>query len=107
MIDEAGFRDLKNYIKRRVGYARYLVGLTYYKVPLNRVEINSDGTVRVWISILPGSSVTVTMQSFGCIRIVLSPLKPARQVSCTGLILKLQKRRIKVCTREPIGLIMS
>ena len=59
MIDEAGLRDLKNYIKRRVGYARYLVGSTYYKVPLNRVEINSDGTVRVWISILPGSSVTV------------------------------------------------
>lgn len=59
MIDAAGFNDLRSYIKRRVSYARYRVGSTFYKTPINDVEINADGTVRVWISILPGSSVTV------------------------------------------------
>jgi hypothetical protein len=60
MIDTAGFNDLRGYVKRRVSYARYRVGSTYYETPLNDVEIRSDGTVRIWISIIPGKAVTVS-----------------------------------------------
>ena len=50
MLDAAGFTDLRNYIKRRVRYARYRVGSTFYKTYLTDVLILSDGTVRVQVN---------------------------------------------------------
>ena len=39
MIDSAGFTDLRNYIKRRVAYAKYRVGNTYIKTDLSDVAV--------------------------------------------------------------------
>lgn len=47
MLNTPAFVDLRNYIKRRVAYARYRVGSTYYKCDFQDVSILSDGTVRV------------------------------------------------------------
>jgi len=56
MLDAAGFTDLRNYIKRRIRYARYRVGSTYYKTNLSAVEILSNGTVRAQLNINSGGS---------------------------------------------------
>lgn len=61
MLDSAGFADLRDFIKRRIAYARYRVGSTYYKVFLSDVKIRSDGVVRVQLNInnSGGSAMTV------------------------------------------------
>ncbi|HWP51652.1 MAG TPA: hypothetical protein VN626_08145 [Clostridia bacterium] len=59
MLDSAAFTDLREYIKRRVAYAKYRVGSTYYTTSLNDVAILANGTVRAQLSIIPGSTVTV------------------------------------------------
>ena len=60
MLDAAGFTDLRNYIKRRISYARYRVDSTYYKTELSAVEIRPNGTVRAQLNINSGgSSITV------------------------------------------------
>ena len=56
MLDANGFVDLRNFIKRRVRYARYRVGSTYYKTYLNDVAVLSNGTVRVQIVVNSGGS---------------------------------------------------
>lgn len=43
MIDSAGFTDLRNYIKRRVAYAKYRVGNTYIKTDLSDVAVLPNG----------------------------------------------------------------
>lgn len=61
MIDVAGFSDLRNYIKRRVAYARYRAGNTWTKVPLSSCTVRSDGIVRAALNINNnGSTITVT-----------------------------------------------
>ena len=59
MLDTAAFSDLRSYIKRRVIYARYRIGSTYYQTPLNEVTLLSSGTVRVQLSILQAENVTI------------------------------------------------
>ena len=60
MLDSAGFADLRSFIKRRISYARYRVGSTYYKTTLSDVEVLSDGKVRAQLTINSGgSSITV------------------------------------------------
>lgn len=59
MIDTAGFADLRSYIKRRIAYAQYRVGSTYYKTELSHVGIMTDGTVRARIAITGLGQVTV------------------------------------------------
>lgn len=56
MLDGAGFDDLRNYIKRRIRYARYRVGSTYYKTYLSDVKKLSDGTVRAQINVNSGGN---------------------------------------------------
>ena len=51
MLDETGFVALRNYIKRRVAYAQYRVGSTWYKTTLSDVTINSEGRVRVQLNV--------------------------------------------------------
>lgn len=59
MIDPAGFSDLRNYIKRRVTYARYRVGSTYTKTTLSDVSVQPDGTVRAQLVISSATPITV------------------------------------------------
>ena len=60
MLDTAGFNDLRSYIKRRIAYARYRVGSTYYKTYLSDVTVRADGTVRAQLNINSGgSAITV------------------------------------------------
>lgn len=59
MLDTAAFEDLRSYIKRRISYARYRVGTTYYKTDPNDIAVLSNGTVRALLSIIPGDTVTV------------------------------------------------
>lgn len=61
MIDSAGFADLRNYIKRRVAYAKYRVGNTYIKTDLSDVAVLPNGTVRAQLTISAESTpLTVT-----------------------------------------------
>ena len=59
MIDAAAFTDIRNYIKRRVGYVRYKVGSTYIRTEINDVEITANGVVRVE-AVINSSPVTIT-----------------------------------------------
>ncbi len=60
MLDVAGFEDLRKYIKRRVVYAKYRVGSTFYKTDLSDVEIMPDGKVRIKINVnANGNSIRV------------------------------------------------
>ena len=60
MLDAAGFIDLRNYIKRRINYARYRVGSTWTKTELSSVEVLANGTVRAQMNVNSGgSSITV------------------------------------------------
>lgn len=59
MLDTAAFTDLRSYVKRRIAYARYRVGSTYYQTGLNDISVLSNGVVRAQLSIIPGGTVTV------------------------------------------------
>mgnify|MGYP006916187724 CR=1 FL=1 len=60
MLDSSGFNDLRNYIKRRVSYARYRVGSTWYTTTLSNCEVLANGTVRAQININNGgTAITV------------------------------------------------
>ena len=59
-LDTAALTDIRNYIKRRVHYAKYKVGSTYYTAPISDIEVLSGGIVRAQLSIVPGGTVTVT-----------------------------------------------
>ena len=58
MLNAAAFSDLRAYIKKRLAYAQYRVGSTWYKVEIQDVTILTDGTVRVKVDI-PASGQTV------------------------------------------------
>lgn len=61
MLDTAGFTDMRNFLKRRIAYARYRVGSTWTETALSGIEIQSNGTVRARLHINSGgSSITVT-----------------------------------------------
>lgn len=55
MLDTAGIRDLRRYIKLRLAYARYRVGSTYTKVWFSDVQILDNGVVRVQLVINSGA----------------------------------------------------
>ena len=59
MIDPYGFADLRNYIKRRLSYARYRVGSTYYTAEINDISVQGDNTVRAVLDISPPVTGTV------------------------------------------------
>lgn len=60
MLDPAGLADFRNFVKRRIAYARYRVGSTWYKTELSDVSIRSDGIVRAQLNINSGgSNITV------------------------------------------------
>ena len=51
MIDAVGFYDMRNYIKRRLSYARYRIGTTFYIAQISDIGILPNGTVRAQIVI--------------------------------------------------------
>jgi hypothetical protein len=59
MLDPAAFADLRGFIKRRIAYARYRVGSTYYTAKINDIIILGSGIVRVQLSIIPAGTVTI------------------------------------------------
>lgn len=59
MLDTAALADIRGYIKRRISYARYRVGSTYYRTELTDVEYIGNNTVRARLSIIPSGTVTV------------------------------------------------
>lgn len=55
-----GYRD---YTKRTVAYAKYKAGSTYFKQPIESVEVTADGIVEITFKIeaaTAGTSATVT-----------------------------------------------
>jgi hypothetical protein len=60
MITSAGLSDLRNYIQRRIGYAKYLVGSSYSKAELSKVEVLATGTVRAQL-VIPGNNSSFTV----------------------------------------------
>lgn len=59
MLDPAAFKDLRGYIKRRIAYARYRVGSTFYTASITDITILGSGVVRVQLSIIPAGTVTI------------------------------------------------
>ncbi|MBQ7565810.1 MAG: hypothetical protein IJT18_01700 [Oscillospiraceae bacterium] len=59
MLDTAALTDIRGYIKRRVSYARYRVGSTYYRAELTDIDYVGGNTVRARLSIIPSGTVTV------------------------------------------------
>ena len=61
MLTTSALQGIRAYVKRRVLYARYKIGSTYYKVPLNSIEVMSNGTIEITFMIeLESGSGTVT-----------------------------------------------
>lgn len=58
-LTNAALNDMRNYIKRRVGYLRYRVGSTYTSVQISDVRVLPSGVVRVQASIVPSGAATV------------------------------------------------
>ncbi len=56
MLDSQGFVDMRNFLKRRISYARYRVGNTWTKVPLNGIDVQSNGVVRARLHINSGGN---------------------------------------------------
>lgn len=55
----AALKDLRGYVKRRVGFLKYRVGSSYTSVQISDVQILSSGVVRVQASIVPNAGATV------------------------------------------------
>lgn len=58
-VDTAALRDLRNFIKKRVGFMRYRVGENYYTAPITNAELLETGVVRVTSSIVPETEITI------------------------------------------------
>lgn len=59
MLNPAAFKDLREFIKRRIVSAQYRVGSTHYPTTINDVSILPNGTVRALLSIIPNGTVTI------------------------------------------------
>lgn len=59
MLDTAAFKDLRNFIKRRIAKAQYRVGSTNHPADINDVVILPNGTVRALLSIVTAGEVTI------------------------------------------------
>ena len=61
VLDTAGFSDLRQFLQRRISYARYRVGSTWTEATLSGIEILGSGVVRARLHInTGGSAMTVT-----------------------------------------------
>lgn len=61
MIDIQGFADMRDYISRRLSYARYCAAGVFSAVPLSNVAVLANGTVRAQVVIAAAETpMTVT-----------------------------------------------
>lgn len=60
MLKAAAFTDFRNLIKRRIAYAEYRIGGTFFRAEISEIEITSDGIVRVKIPVSHGAAGTIT-----------------------------------------------
>lgn len=58
-LDTAAFADLRNYIKKRVGYLQYRVGSSYSKAQITDAQVLNNGTVRIQATIVPRDPITI------------------------------------------------
>lgn len=47
LLTNAAFQGYRDYTKRRIAYARYKIGSTYYKVPIESVTVTSAGMLEI------------------------------------------------------------
>ena len=47
LLTNAAFQGYRDYTKRRIAYARYKIGSTYYKVPIESVTVTSTGVLEI------------------------------------------------------------
>lgn len=52
-LDSAAFNDLRNFIKRRVGFVKYRIENSYYQTMITDATVLPTGIVRVQASIVP------------------------------------------------------
>ena len=61
LLTSAALQDIRNYIKRRIAYAKYKIGSTYYTAPIESITVLPNGVVETTFMIeLSGGSGTVT-----------------------------------------------
>lgn len=60
LLKAAAFTDFRNLIKRRLAYAEYCIGSTFYRADFSEIEITAEGIVRVKIPISHGAAGTIT-----------------------------------------------
>lgn len=61
LLTNAAIKGYRDYTMRRVAYARYKVGSTFYKARIEKVEVSSAGIVEISFEIsLPSGSGTVS-----------------------------------------------
>lgn len=59
MLAPTALADIRNYIKRRISYARYRANSEYFKTSLTDLQVMENGTVRAQISISPKRVTTI------------------------------------------------
>lgn len=65
LLTSAAIQGYRDYTKRRIAYAKYKVGSTYYKVPIESVTTTSDGMLEIAFKI-ELSSGSVKCQKCSC-----------------------------------------
>lgn len=59
MLTAAAINGFKAHIDRTIAYAQYKIGATYYKVPIHKREVLSDGRVAVYFTINTTGAATI------------------------------------------------
>jgi hypothetical protein len=60
MLETAAFKDLRNYIKKRIKFAEYKVDSTWYPCAIAETIITNDGIVRIKCQVAHGAACTIT-----------------------------------------------
>lgn len=66
LLTNTALADIRNYIKRRVAYAKFKVGSTYYKSNIESVKVLSNGIVEIafMIELASGSGTVSEIQLY-------------------------------------------
>lgn len=59
MLTDLALERFRQFVRREIVAARYRVGTAWSSAVINAVEVQSDGTVRARLSIIPDADVTV------------------------------------------------
>jgi len=67
LLTTNALNDLKQYIQKKVAYAKYKVGSTFYQAPIQKTEILTDGRVAIYVLIdhsVPGDITISQLQLY-------------------------------------------